>query len=490
VAIGAWHEASENANLGRVEVGTYVGTKKSKRRTRSGHPGVVICSRKLPSGRVQWRARFCDTDTGRLMDVVLDALVLGSADARREWAMKKARWLAARRMEILSGAPRATPKTIENAIADYNERCKRTLRDRTRRTYGQGIERFRCWANKNGIVRVADLGVQQLSTFKDHLIALPHQRQKRGGRRGERQEVPQYRGPNAVNAEMRPVKTLLTVWRRAGLLPLLTSDDVADALMPLPTPRERVVFLVATKISSLLSACLAHDAATYAETRAEHSGNGKVGTTSRYDPIAPFTAFLLLSGCRCSEALTLRWDSVDLSSLGDDGMQAGEIHLRAADVKTATSRSIDLAVSPALRELLMAMKPLARGRYVFGGERPLPYSAVESARKRLRKDYGAPTFTWQDLRRTTASYLTNAAGIFGSASLYRSAVQLGHSAEVAQRRYLHVVKGISRDACCLEAAMDCQALVHAIVRVVGSARPTRVATSSGILYRSERSTPG
>lgn len=440
-----------------------MGTKKSKRRTRSGHPGVVICSRKLPSGRVQWRARFCDPDTDRLTDVVLDALVLGSADARRDWAMKKARWLAARRMDILSGAPRATPKTIEDAIADYTERCKRTLRERTRRTYGQAIDRFRHWARKNGVVRVADLGVQQLSTFKDHLIALPHQRQKRGGRRGERQEVPQYRGPNAVNAEMRPVKTLLMVWRRAGLLPLLTSDDIADALMPLPTPRERVVFLVATKISSLLAACLAHDAATYAETRAEHCGKGKVGTTPRYDPIAPFTAFLLLSGCRCSEALTLQWDSVDLLSLDDDGKPAGEVHLRAVDVKTATSRSIDLAVSPALRELLLAMKPLATGRYVFGGDQPLPYSTVESARKRLRRDYGAPSFTWQDLRRTTASYLTNAAGIFGSASLYRSAVQIGHSAEVAQRRYLGVVKGIPRDAQSLECAMGCDAMVRKII---------------------------
>jgi integrase len=434
---------------------------------------VVICSRKLPSGRVQWRGRFRDPDSGKLTDVALDPLVLRSAEARREWAIKKARSLATRKMEIASGAPRATAKTIEDAIADYNERSKRTLRERTRRTYGQGIERFRRWAAKAGIVRVSELGVPQLAAFKDHLISLPHQRQKRGGRRGERESIPQYRGPNAVNAEMRPVKTLLTAWRRSGLLPLLTSDAIADVLLPLPTTRERVVFLLAAQIHKLLNACLMHDSATYAETRVEHAGFGKQGTTPRYDAIAPFAAFVLLSGCRCSEALTLSWDAVDLGAIGDDGQAVGEIHLRAVDVKTATSRSIDLSVSPGLRELLEAMRRHASGPYVFGGDRPLPYSAVESARKRLQKAYDAPVFTWQDLRRTAASHLTNAPGIFGSASLYRSAAQLGHSAEVAQRRYLGVVKGIPREARTLEAAMGCHLLVRDIVLRVGE-RQARV----------------
>ena len=442
-----------------------MGTRKARRRTRSPHPGVVVCSRKLPSGRVQWRARFVDPDSERSREVVLDPLVLGSSEARRAWAMKKARSLAARRMELESGAPRAGEKTVEEAIGEYREIMERTLRERTQRTYLQGIERFRRWARKAGVVRVAEVGRPQLAAFKKYLISLPHERQKRGGRRGEREAVAQYRGPNAINAEMRPVKTLLTVWRRAGLLPLLSSEAISDALLSLPTPRERAVFLFGPQITRLLEACRAHDAATYLETRAEHIGRQAVGTTPRYNAISPFTAFLLLSGCRCSEALTLRWDTVDLVALGDDGQPAGEIHLRAADVKTATSRSIDLSVSPRLRELLVAMKTNAAGPYVFGGERPLPYSAIESTRKRLRRGYDAPTFTWQDLRRTAASFLTNAPGIFGSASLYRSAAQLGHSAEVAQRRYLGVVKGIPREARTLESAMGCDALVQEIVLV-------------------------
>ena len=50
---------------------------------------------------------------------------------------------------------------------------------------------------------------------------------------------------------------------------------------------------------------LRHDAETLAETREEHAGVGDVGTTLRYEPVAPFVAFVLLTGCRFSEALSL-----------------------------------------------------------------------------------------------------------------------------------------------------------------------------------------
>ena len=41
---------------------------KGTRRTRSPHPGVIVFKRMLPSGCVQWRARFRDPDTGRLTE--------------------------------------------------------------------------------------------------------------------------------------------------------------------------------------------------------------------------------------------------------------------------------------------------------------------------------------------------------------------------------------------------------------------------------------
>lgn len=75
--------------------------------------------------------------------------------------------------------------------------------------------------------------------------------------------------------------------------------------------------------------------------------------------------------------------------------------------------------------------------------------------KRLKEQYGAPeSFSWQVLRRTCGTFLTNAPGIFGAASAYRSARQLGHSVAVAvaEKHYLGVVK-VPPEAMTLEDAM-------------------------------------
>jgi len=87
---------------------------------------------------------------------------------------------------------------------------------------------------------------------------------------------------------------------------------------------------------------------------------------------------------------------------------------------------------------------------------PFTRATAEAAAKRLRNEYGAPEkFSWQILRSTCATYLTNAPGIFGAASAYRSAKQLGHSVQVAEKHYTDVLRGIPRDARTLEEAMGC-----------------------------------
>jgi hypothetical protein len=63
------------------------------------------------------------------------------------------------------------------------------------------------------------------------------------------------------------------------------------------------------------------------------------------------------------------------------------------------------------------------------------------------------TFGRIGFRHTTGTYLTNAPGIFGAASAYRSAKQLGHSVAVAEKHYLGLVRGISPAARTLEDAM-------------------------------------
>lgn len=68
-------------------------------------------------------------------------------------------------------------------------------------------------------------------------------------------------------------------------------------------------------------------------------------------------------------------------------------------------------------------------------------------------DFGAPEFTWHLLRATTATYLTCSQGIWGSATVFMSARQLGHSVAVAEKHYLGNHRGVPKDAHTLEAAM-------------------------------------
>jgi hypothetical protein len=110
----------------------------------------------------------------------------------------------------------------------------------------------------------------------------------------------------------------------------------------------------------------------------------------------------------------------------------------------------------------MKLKAAKDEPFVFGGKTAYTVDVVETARARMisevdedgRPTFGAPKFDWQMLRSTCATYLTNAQGIFGSATVFLSARQLGHSVTVAERHYLNVHRGIPREARTLEAAMQ------------------------------------
>lgn len=83
---------------------------------------------------------------------------------------------------------------------------------------------------------------------------------------------------------------------------------------------------------------------------------------------------------------------------------------------------------------------------------------------------------FQALRRTCGTYLTNAPGIFGSASAYRSAKQLGHSVQVAEKYYVDVARGIRREARTLEAAMQIE---EQMKKVIAAAMIRRVERKAG-----------
>ncbi len=338
---------------------------------------------------------------------------------------------------------------LDASIAAYLDTARQRLRPRTLETYAGALALLGEWASQRGVKTTADIRRERLVDLHGWLVALPK-------RKGEG-----TRSANAINRELRAIKTFLHHVRRANQLPNADRDALADTLRALSRPREQPEYLKPNQIGRLLEACSRHDAATFEETREEHAGQRVVGTTLRYRPIAPFAAILLTTGMRRGEALALRWDDIDLDALDHDGNRVGEIQLRATATKTRYARTIGLEVSPGTRRLLARMKLQSRGEQVFEG-----YTAdmVTKARARLIADFGAPRFSWQSLRSTCGTYLTNAPAIFGAAAPFMSAKQLGHSVVVAERHYAGLLRGIPRSARTLDEAMKIEEQLTSIAR--------------------------
>lgn len=408
------------------------------RRTRSPHPGVVLKAPTPP--RTAWRARYTDPDTEKQKYDSLDPLGAGrNAQTRKLWAVDKARAIAKRKDELASGAPRATGTDLEAAISKYFEDHPR-LRPRTQSTYQLGTDKLVAWCLASGIKSADKLTLAHLMSFRSRLSVSARLRNAPGAKRGGKADTPKPRAPAAVNVEIRSVKAVLRYLRGVGLLPKLSRDDIADGLKLLASPKEAPDFLRMAQIKRLLEAAILHDSETYSATRAEHAGQGEPGSTPRYPAIKPLLLVTLLTGMRFGEVVDLQWEEVDL--------QEGEIRL-GTRTKTKHARTISFDVSPLLAEVLEELhSPGAKGRVW-----PMTVEQIRAAAKRLTKSYGVPEgWSFQILRRTCGTYLTNAPNIFGASSAYQSARRLGHSVAVAERHYLGVVK-VSKEAETLEAAM-------------------------------------
>jgi integrase len=312
-----------------------------------------------------------------------------------------------------------------------------------------------------------DLTGPLLVAFRAELVRERRRVHVKGGKRGALKTTSEPRSPYTVNRELRSVGTILAYVRKLGLLPRLSTDELRDALEKLKVSSDRIDYRKPHELQKLIEAALRHDEEMFKATREEHAGLRPPGSTPRHEPIAPFVAAAILTGMRFGELVDLEWKQVDLEALDDEGIAVGELHLTSA-TKTKKARTVGLEVSPALRKMLAAMKLKSGGKgSVFG----LTRGTATAAGRRLGREFGAPECAgWQALRRTTGTYLTNASGIFGAASAYRSAKQLGHSVQVAERHYVGVARGIPRDARTLEAAMQIEAQMASVIEAVQPSR--------------------
>jgi integrase len=416
------------------------------KRHRKRHPGVVLI-KPDEKRRIGWRARYVDPDSGRTVKVSLNP-ALRSADAREDWAARKSREIEKRKLQLEEGAPRATQTGFATALERYFEDHP-NLRARTLELYRAAARKLTDWAAAAGVRTGDELVASKLVEFRASLVRAPKRVNVKGGARGEVRETKELRSASTINIELRSTRRILGYLRALGLLARLSADNLRDGLKRLPVDLEEAEHLKPDELQRLLNAALAHDAERFDATRAEHAGLRPPGMTPRHPAIAPLVAVTLLSGMRFGEVIGLDWKQVDLEASDHDGNVIGVIRLTAT-TKTRRARKVFLDVSPALRDLLAVLRPEGARGPVWGG---FSRGAAKAAARRLAS-YGAPDgWSWQVLRSSCGTYLTNAPGIYGGSSAYRSAKQLGHSVAVAEKHYVDVLR-VSREAKTLEAAMQ------------------------------------
>lgn len=159
------------------------------------------------------------------------------------------------------------------------------------------------------------------------------------------------------------------------------------------------------------------------------------------DPIAVAALrFLVFSGYREQEALSLRWDSIDF----DRGI------VTLADTKSAKS------ARPLNGEMIAILKSQPRvSEYVFPGAIPgSPRREIKRLWYAVREAAQLDGVRLHDLRHTVASFAAS-----GGASLLLIGAILGHKSTQSTRRYSHLFEAAQREAADrmagdLRAAMD------------------------------------
>lgn len=406
------------------------------------------------TGGDYWVARWNDPVTGASKQESLSRLGLKDEGACRAWVADKAKSLAEQRAAIAAGVAVVTNTPVGDAVKLFYASQQHELKPSTLRVYREATRPFEAWASKH-LPIIERVTGPNLTAFRDYFMALGwHGYAKgRGIPKGARVESKRKRSAGQQNKIIRALRTVLNFWRLRGLTPNLSSDTIRDSLKFRKAPKPAPVFMRQGEIRKLLEAVKRHD---------ENLGHDATGR--EHAPIFDFVAGALLSGMRFGEIANLKWEHVDLD--------AGEIRLPDTATKTGHARKIGLRESPALAALLARRKLASGGNpWVFGLAEtdskgnarftPMRRDVAEAARKRLHKWFGAPKFTWHELRKTCGTFLTCAPSIYGGASSVLSAKRLGHSVDVAEKHYAGNINNIDASATTLEAAMGVADLLPA-----------------------------
>lgn len=397
-----------------------------------------------PSGRHGWRVEWRDPDTSKIRRRVIPAELARTKSGRERFRASIERDIEDREIDLRRGATRATGTAIADAVERYYAQADLANETSYRLATGNLVD----WHERAGVTSCDDVDAATLWRWREYMVTS----KKKNGERLSRA---------TVNTRLRKGKTALIYMHRAKLLPKISRDEIAEACAKLPEKPTPKPYLKPAALRDLFAALERHDADTFGETPAD---KGTPGRVRRGEPLAPFFGFAVLTGLRREELLGLTWDDVELRG-------NGELDIHAGIAKGGRPRIVGLEVSPMAKKILAVRKLQTGGK---GRVWPFTGDELNQALKRLRTKYGAPKrFELRALRRTTATYLTNAGSIYAAASVWRSAKQLGHSVDVAEGHYLGLVRNIDPKADTLEAALEITDEIAHVVDAMQIRRPKK-----------------
>lgn len=389
------------------------------RRARAEHPDVKVVKR---GGR--YVLRFYEPvagGPGRVRQEALyaaDGSPITSRDRASQRAREKSEELAAERARIAAGA---RPTNRRTSWSDLKQRHDEHLQaggasPKSFRAYAQAWQRFEEWGNAPSLP--AELRVEHLSAFVAHLRSAPSR-----ARQG-------HLARHTVACYARHLRAILNFGRKVLHCVRLDAESINEGLRAGKLPRLLPASYDPDQLRAILAAAAEHDAAW---PRSQ---------------VRPLLYFLMVVGCRISEAESLRW-----TRHPDPAAHEGWVDLEAGNIvlfghKTLVQRVVPLAVRPQLVELLKGMRSRVDVRkepYVFGG--PLPLAVTDKRREpapdgvigrslksAIAAVQKAVDFHWNlhGLRKNLATYMANST--LGR-NLYTLAGELGHDYQVLVKHY-------------------------------------------------------
>ncbi|MCD4657342.1 MAG: tyrosine-type recombinase/integrase, partial [Planctomycetes bacterium] len=241
-----------------------------------------------------------------------------------------------------------------------------------------------------------------------------------------------------INKILRNVKTFFNHFRLSEPPVFKNVEKITSELKQYPTDHDLGFHFKVKELKDIVNAALEQDNELCTITREMHvAGKNFDGTMqNKYVPIFPTIILIMLTGMRKNEALSLKWDMVDLEN--------GVIRIERAQ-KTGKSRIIPLLTDPSgvisdsLVELLKIWKSNAKDEFVLPHPMSKEPSELKKPLEKFKSLNGFPDLNFQNLRKSFVSY-----AVSFRIPATNIAFWVGHSVAVSERHYMRYALGLEK----------------------------------------------